>query len=193
MIELVGYSDTPTLRIITRFYAGGTLSGLIHQSGFRDPLPRQLIAQIARDMATGLSVIHAAEVVHNDVKPANVLMDEAGRAVISDLGVATVVGAARDDRLVKGLENPEIKGFTLPYAAPEILQKSYISGRPIGLAASVTQDDKKADIYAYGITLWEILHRQRPWQDPGHKDKRDKKDEGALREAARKKVTYIAL
>lgn len=96
---------------------------------------------IAADLADALAEAHHAEIVHRDVKPANVLIGD-DRAYLTDFGIARSIHA--DGLTLVG----EIVG-TLDYLAPEQARGSKIDGR--------------ADIYALGLLLFEMLTGERPF------------------------------
>ena len=88
------------------------------------------------------------------------LLDEEDRAVISDFGVADVMGAALrpGHRLVAALTNPGVVGLTPAYAAPELYD------RVRGITAP---SDAAIDVFAFAITLLEMLIRKQPWKSQG--------------------------
>ena len=67
-------------------------------------------------------MIHSCNVIHFDLKPANVLLDEDLESVICDFGIANIVGGD-STRLAAGLDNPNLIGLTPAYASPELFQK----------------------------------------------------------------------
>jgi serine/threonine-protein kinase len=94
---------------------------------------------IAREIASGLAAAHAGGVVHNDIKPSNVMIargssDDAPRVKVVDFGAVSILGAATDAEIVLG---------TPHYMAPESIR-----GAPT---------DARADLYALGITLFEMI------------------------------------
>ncbi|MBI3361993.1 MAG: serine/threonine protein kinase, partial [Chloroflexi bacterium] len=93
-------------------------------------------------LLAGVGYAHAQGMVHRDLKPANVMFDRAGRPVLTDFGIAKMVGAAR--YTVTGA----VVG-TLAYMSPEQAQ-----GAP---------GDERSDIYALGIVLYEALTGQLPY------------------------------
>jgi serine/threonine protein kinase/WD40 repeat protein/tetratricopeptide (TPR) repeat protein len=112
---------------------GGTHVSGIDSSGRRQPFFRS-VAQIGRQAAQGLAHAHSRGIVHRDVKPSNLLLDTDGVVWITDFGLAK----ADDDGLTA---TGDILG-TLRYMAPERFRG---------------QGDARADIYALGMTLFELL------------------------------------
>ena len=112
---------------------GGTHVSDVDTSGRRQPFFRS-VAEIGRQAAQGLAHAHDRGIVHRDIKPSNILLDTAGVIWITDFGLAK----DDDDGLtVTG----EILG-TLRYMAPERFRG---------------EGDARADIYALGLTLYELL------------------------------------
>jgi WD40 repeat protein len=112
---------------------GGTAIAAVGSAGRRQPLFRG-VAQIGRQAAQGLAYAHSRGVVHRDIKPSNLLLDTDGVVWITDFGLAK----ADDDGLTA---TGDILG-TLRYLAPE---------RFHGVA------DARGDVYALGLTLYELL------------------------------------
>ena len=92
------------------------------------------MAQIGRQAAQGLAYAHSRGIVHRDIKPSNLLLDTAGVVWITDFGLAK----AEDDGLTA---TGDILG-TIRYMAPERFRG---------------EGDARADIYALGLTLYELL------------------------------------
>ena len=92
------------------------------------------LAQIGRQVAGGLAYAHARGIVHRDIKPSNLLLDTEGVVWISDFGLAK----GDDEGLT---QSGDVVG-TLRYMAPERFRG---------------QADARADIYALGLTLYELL------------------------------------
>jgi transcriptional regulator with GAF, ATPase, and Fis domain len=99
------------------------------------PLPAPALCQLVAETASALDALHRRGLVHHDVKPDNLLIDEQGGVHLGDLGLAAARGASG-----------ELRG-TLAYLAPEALE---------GRGA-----DPRLDLYALGATVWE-LWRGRP-------------------------------
>ncbi|MGW5065434.1 protein kinase domain-containing protein [Streptomyces cyaneofuscatus] len=101
-------------------------------------------ADIGLQILQGLRAVHAASVVHRDVKPANVLVREDGTAILVDFGIATFEGAAQVTRSGSVIGTP-------PYLAPEL----FTPGSPGPAPAS--------DLWALGITLYEMVEGRVPF------------------------------
>lgn len=108
-------------------------------------LPWQQAVQVAVDAALGLHAIHAARLLHRDVKPGNLLLGCDGRTRVADLGVARLAVDRREPNQRGG---PEMVG-TLTYTAPEM----FLSGATIGPAA---------DLYSLGASLYHLLNGRPP-------------------------------
>ena len=125
--------------IAMRYVAGGDLAQLV-ESGTLE-LERAL--DILEQVAGALDAAHANELVHRDVKPANVLVETGGRVYLTDFGIAK---RARS----KGVTQTGFFVGTLDYAAPE-----QIRGEPVGAPA---------DVYAFGCLVFESLTGKKPFE-----------------------------
>jgi serine/threonine-protein kinase len=106
-------------------------------------LPAARAARIALAVAEGLAAAHAAGVVHRDLKPANILLEPGGRVVLTDFGIARAVVAEASSRTLGGVVGTPL------YMAPE-----QVSGEPV---------DARADLYAVGLLLYELLTGELPF------------------------------
>lgn len=105
------------------------------------PLAPDLAVGIAIQLADALAEAHRHDIVHRDIKPSNVLVDDSGRAWLTDFGVAR---ALDQERLT---EAGQAIG-TVAYMAPEQVRGEVVDGR--------------ADQYALGLVLWEMLTGETP-------------------------------
>lgn len=99
----------------------------------------RLVVQVA----SALSVAHAAGLVHRDVKPENILLNEKGEALLTDFGIARPVMMSRMGRMAQTLS-----ATGLPVGTPEYMAPEQLRGEAI---------DERADIYALGAVLYELL------------------------------------
>jgi predicted Ser/Thr protein kinase len=114
--------------VVTRYVPGRTLEETVREIG---PLRGAALDQLAEGLAEALTAIHAAGVVHRDLKPGNVMLDD-GQPVVIDFGIAHVPDATRltQTGLVMG---------TPGYLAPEVIQGGAASGA--------------SDVHSWGTTV----------------------------------------
>jgi len=124
--------------LVMRYVDGGTM----RDHATRGLLPVEQSLRLCAEVAEALAYGHSKGVIHRDVKPANVLLDHDGFALLADFGIATMVAptVAQTDSVTLG---------TPSYMAPE-----QVSEKPV---------DARADIYALGIVLFELLTGRRPF------------------------------
>ncbi len=126
--------------IVFEYVEGETLKQRINREGALEP--QEAIAY-AIEIARGLSVAHARNMVHRDIKPQNVLIDAEGRAKLTDFGISRQL--EQDGMTATG----RVLGTT-DYVAPE-----QAMGRKV---------DPRSDIYSLGVVLYEMLVGQVPFQ-----------------------------
>jgi hypothetical protein len=125
--------------IVFEYVKGETLKQRIARVGALDA--QEALAH-AIEVARGLSVAHARNMVHRDIKPQNVLIDEEGRAKLSDFGISRQL--EEDGMTATG----RVLGTT-DYVAPE-----QAMGHPV---------DPRSDVYSLGVVLYEMLVGQVPF------------------------------
>jgi YVTN family beta-propeller protein len=129
------------LYIAMRFFAGGDLRKLLREEGRLEPARALvLLAQVAE----ALDAAHEAGLVHRDVKPANVMLDEHGRCYLSDFGLTKQV-SSQSGFTATG----QIAG-TIDYLAPEVIEGKALTPR--------------ADLYSLGCMLFECLAEVPPFR-----------------------------
>lgn len=126
------------LYLVMRLLPGRSLEDRVAEG----KLPVADAVRIARECASALAAAHAVAVVHRDIKPANILLDANGNATITDFGVALVTS-----RPARESQGPS-SGTPL-YMSPEQALGEQVDGR--------------ADVYALGVVLYEMLTGTRPF------------------------------
>ncbi len=118
------------------------------------PLPLEEALAIARQIAEALEAAHERGIVHRDLKPANVKITPEGVVKVLDFGLAKVA------------EDPAVSGN--PAASPTLTLAATRAGVILGTAAYMSPEqasgrpvDKRADIWAFGVVLWECLGGRR--------------------------------
>jgi serine/threonine protein kinase/tetratricopeptide (TPR) repeat protein len=108
------------------------------------------VCWIGARLADGLEHAHAQGILHNDLKPANVLLTDEGQPMLLDFGVS-------DDLALRVTSPGAPVGGTLPYMAPEHLRS---------VRDRIPATDARSDIYALGLILFEMLTGDNPFAIP---------------------------
>ncbi len=117
------------------YFPSHTLGGEIVNE---KPMELRRALQFGCDIATGMTVAHQVGIVHRDLKPANVLINQDGLLKIVDFGVAAAHREG-DTQLTK-------TGYVI--GSPKYMAPEQILGKKV---------DERADIYAEGVILYEML------------------------------------
>ena len=150
-IKLLGYSlidfdGQNNVTIIMKLATGGSLADIIkktkeHQASVNyDNTARQIILV---GVARGMMYLHQHNVIHRDLKPDNVLLDSNLRPRITDFGLSKFFQAGHSKTQSQACGTPV-------YKAPEII-------------TSGNKYDTKADVYAFGILMFEVLQEKPPY------------------------------
>ncbi|KAG2440885.1 hypothetical protein HXX76_003739 [Chlamydomonas incerta] len=148
VIRFYGCNLAPPRPFIVEELMALPLSRLIHgkerdgSPSFPYGLPDVL--RIARDIAAALAYLHPT-VLHRDLKPGNVLLDESGTAKIGDFGLARFKANTQ-------LSATNLEVGTTAFCPPEVFTPT---------EAKVTD---RADVWAFGMVLYEMVTRKRPWE-----------------------------
>jgi tetratricopeptide (TPR) repeat protein len=128
--------------LVMEYVEGQTLRALLAEL---ERVPEELCRHIGREAAKGLAAIHAAGVVHRDVKPENVIITKDHAVKVMDLGVARLM-----DETTRLSQTGAFVG-SLHYAAPEAFREG---GRHV---------DGRADLHALGLVLYELACGVNPY------------------------------
>lgn len=138
--------------IVMQYVPGRTLTELIE----RGPLRLELALSIAVQITDGLAEAHRKGIVHRDLKPANIMITDGGLVKILDFGLAK---RQQVEELATASTKPQPKrrsstrAGTLAYMAPE----QFVTGKT----------GEQSDIFAFGVTLYEMLTGQHPFLPRG--------------------------
>ncbi len=115
------------------YIGGGDLKECIR----RGPIAPDKAFRVIREMATALGYAHTNGFVHRDVKPENILFRENGVAVLTDFGIARTAGGGT-----------QMTGMGMSIGTPHYMSPEQARGKEV---------DGRADLYALGIVLYEML------------------------------------
>ena len=149
VIHEVGEADGVTF-IAMELIRGEKLSEILA----RGPLGQARTFSLATEMAEGLSRAHEKGIIHRDLKPANIMVTGDGHAKIIDFGLAKLVVAAEPDAATVSIDGPRTDAGmvlgTASYMSPEQARGERV--------------DHRTDIFALGVTLYEMLTGRRAFQ-----------------------------
>ena len=137
--------------LVMELVEGPTLGDLIQQSA----IPLEETLEIARQIAEALEAAHEKGVIHRDLKPANIKIKPDGTVKVLDFGLAAIL-------------QPAVSGATDPADSPTLTIGATQAGAIIGTAGYMSPEqavgkpvDRRADIWSFGVVLFEMLTRQR--------------------------------
>jgi len=126
--------------MVMEFVDGETFANLIHRRG---PLHAEGAVPMFRQALLGFAHAHRAGIIHRDIKPSNLMLNRQGIVKVMDFGIAKVMGE-------RGLTRTGMPVGTCRYMSPEQV---------------LTRDaDVRSDIYSLGVTLYEMLTANAPFQ-----------------------------
>lgn len=105
------------------------------------------------DVSSGLTYLHSLDIVHHDIKPDNILRTVSGDFVITDFGISTKMRSTLRRNSTRAM-NQNTSGGSLPYMGPEMF-------------SDTPQSIKATDIWAFGVTLYEIITGDLPFFGQG--------------------------
>ena len=138
--KVIGACTHPSnMFVCYEYLSGGTLTALL-----RDESRRIDAGRIVLDIAEGMQFLHRCNILHRDLKSSNVLLDGLGRCKIADFGLSCSISSALTVDLTA-------ETGTYRWMAPEIIRHEKYSW--------------PADVYSFGIVLWEVIARKQPYAD----------------------------
>ncbi|VAH37828.1 unnamed protein product [Triticum turgidum subsp. durum] len=149
VVRLIGYCvDESALMVVTEYIPKGNLSNILHQDSMPITLDTRL--RIAIECAKALDYMHSqmyTQIIHGDIKPANILLDDGLGAKISDFGISRLINTKSSNILLTGTHNACVSEHGLitlgiyynasGYCAPEVTRNRWVS--------------QKSDVYSFGI------------------------------------------
>lgn len=126
--------------IVMPFIKTGTLAAALR----RQPLPFDQIKRVITQVGDALDCAHTQGLVHRDVKPSNILLDERGNCLLADFGIA---------KILEGADKLTVTGSLL--GTPKYMSPEQGMGHPL---------DGRSDVYSLGVVLYEMATGQVPFE-----------------------------
>jgi mitogen-activated protein kinase kinase kinase len=149
IVQYLGCSSSAEyLNIFLEYVPGGSVQTMLNSYG---ALPEPLVRSFVRQILTGLSYLHNRDIIHRDIKGANILVDNKGTIKISDFGISKKLEATN---ILNGANNnkhrPSLQGSVF-WMAPEVVKQ--------------TSYTRKADIWSLGCLVVEMMTGTHPFPD----------------------------
>ncbi|KAM0507790.1 hypothetical protein ACHAQF_003629 [Verticillium nonalfalfae] len=149
IVQYLGCSSSSEfLNIFLEYVPGGSVQTMLNSYG---ALPEPLVRSFVRQILTGLSYLHNRDIIHRDIKGANILVDNKGTIKISDFGISKKLEASN---ILSGANNnkhrPSLQGSVF-WMAPEVVKQ--------------TSYTRKADIWSLGCLVVEMMTGSHPFPD----------------------------
>lgn len=149
IVQYLGCSSSAEyLNIFLEYVPGGSVQTMLNSYG---ALPEPLVRSFVRQILTGLSYLHNRDIIHRDIKGANILVDNKGTIKISDFGISKKLEASN---ILSGANNnkhrPSLQGSVF-WMAPEVVKQ--------------TSYTRKADIWSLGCLVVEMMTGSHPFPD----------------------------
>ena len=157
--QIYGLEESGTTRaLVMELVEGPTLADRIAQG----PLPLDEALAIARQIAEALEAAHEQGIIHRDLKPANIKLRPDGTVKVLDFGLAKLVepGAA------SGVDSAGALTMSPTITSPAMTQAGLILGTAAYMSPEQARGravDKRADIWAFGVVLYEMVAGERPF------------------------------
>jgi len=141
VVSYIGsYFKEPDIYIVTELMQRGDLFAILHNDDIVMETPHR--KRFGLDVARGMAYLHSRNVIHRDLKTFNLLVTSDWVVKVSDFGLSKVIIDTTAQKLTAC--------GTTAWAAPEVLRQQVYS--------------LKADVFSYGVCLWEIVTREEPFE-----------------------------
>jgi len=137
-VHEIGETNDHQLYIVMGYYPGNSLRKIL-KSG---PLPLDKAVNLGTQLACGVAAAHAHDIIHRDIKPDNIIINESGELRLLDFGLAKFTDSTKPTR------DGGIMG-TVAYMSPELIRNGIFT--------------TKSDIWSIGVVLYEMLTGQNPF------------------------------
>ncbi|KAG0701590.1 kinase-like domain-containing protein [Suillus ampliporus] len=143
---------SPYISMVSPWFENGSLTAYLRKYEGITLLDR---LRLLEDITSGLHYLHGVPVVHGDLTPNNVLLNNEKRAVLTDFGLSSMLENVTN---LSYLKRSCAQAGAIRYSAPELLRE----------AEEPIQPDIQSDIYSFGCLALKVLSGNEPWADVRH-------------------------
>src|SRR5690242_13773220 len=154
--QMLAAQNHPNIATVYGIEQGALVMELVEGADLKGPLPLDEAIAIARQIAAGLEAAHEKGIIHRDLKPANIKLTPAGVVKVLDFGLA------------KSADGSSAASGSNPTISPTLSLAMTQAGMILGTAAYMSPEqargkhvDKRTDIWAFGVVLYEIVTGKR--------------------------------
>ena len=150
IVPLLDYGDQGGRLFLVMPIYPATLRAVLERQRY---LPPPQAVHIGAQIASALDYAHSQGIIHRDIKPENILLDQTGRALLTDFGIAKAVPTAANHLLTSAPLTAAEAGQA-PIASVEYSAAEHMLGRPV---------DERTDVYGLGVVMYEMLTGRVPF------------------------------
>ncbi|KAL5512336.1 hypothetical protein ACEPAG_3328 [Sanghuangporus baumii] len=146
ILRLVGlYVDENYPCLISPWSTNGTVLSYLENTPSAD------VVQLVAGIAEGIAYLHAQKIVHSDIKPDNVLIDDAGKSLLCDFGISRILDKTATYPISNTTTTGGVRG-TVRYMSKELFKEN-------------SSHTESSDIWAFGMTVYALLTRRQPYEN----------------------------
>ena len=140
--------------LVSEFVCGGDLRSVLERPG--EEFALKIGSRYARDIAAGMAYLHRKQILHRDLKSANILVTVSGTCKVTDFGLSKLTKSKETNNSASFSHHSSktLTGFvgSIVWMAPEVMHRRKVVY------------DNKADVYSFAMVMFEILTSKIPWE-----------------------------
>lgn len=175
VVQVIDFFESPKPALVMEYIEGQDLSDFLKRNG---PFSQKEGLKICTGIASGLCHLHDNNIIHRDLKSANILRRADGTPVIIDLGLSSVLSNKEKNKQIVGNSQHDRIPSTIPEIQRLSLHSYQIFQETLGLCGTllwlspemITSNrwNDRTDVYAFAVIMWEIFSGRYPFSSEIH-------------------------